>query len=480
MSFLSGVLLFDYFRSDVLFGILLFIPFILLVPKPFIRPLSIWGICLFLGMIRVFVTIEHTDIFDVLLYARDTQDGPRVAITGTIAGFPDTKTTKTQVFVNVHVLQIDAKVFRKISGKILVNLPKYPSVRYGDMITVEGELKIPPVWEDFSYKRFLEKEGVHAYIPWGNFVILESNTASPVFEKLFNVRLATENALRRKIPEPEASFAVGILLGGERGFPENVIEEFRITGLSHLLALSGFNITILILFVFWVFQIFPKYIGILSTFIFVIAFVLLTGASASVIRAAAMGLLSLFVLYCGHEGKPLYILMWSVVLIVLWNPFLLLSDISFQLSVAAVLGLILFTPIWKEIFEKISGVFGFREALQTTLAAQITAVPLIAFYFQRISLVSPVANLLIAPLIPLSMLFSSLSLLPVIGTIFAFIAYMVLHFSLFLTRILSQVPMADISFSVGMTGLFILYVIIGLIWKALTIKKYNIDVIGKH
>ncbi len=423
-------------------------------------------------MLRILLAIHTPDPSEVAFYAEEKELAPRVLMTGKISSFPDGSLKKVQVRFEVKSLQFaEDQQEINVVGTILLNLPLYPQFLYGDTLRIRGKLTLPPEWEDFSYRRYLEKEGIYAYIPWAEAELIEKNTKITFFSTLFHLRAKAETLLRLHIPEPEASFAVGILFGGDKGFPTDIVEEFRITGLSHLLALSGFNITILILFVFWMFQFLPRKTNLFLTLSFVCAFVLLTGASASVVRAAVMGSLALFILHFGYYGTPLYVLLWSIVLIVSFNPFLLYSDISFQLSVAAVIGLILFTPLWQKVFVSIPTAFGFRDALQTTLAAQIMALPLVALYFGRISLVSPVANLLVAPLVPLAMFFSFFTFFPGFHFFSGFLAYGILHFALFITHVFSQIPFADTPLSTEGIGLGIWYGILGIAWYYFSQKK---------
>lgn len=473
LSFLCGVLCFDMFRTLPLFWSTLLLPCVFLFPKRWQLCAILCSIGFLCGMGHVLITLHAATPNKIDFYAGDDPDTARFAeLEGIISSFPDIRSDQVKVYLEAERFRIgENELWQQTTGKVLVNLPLAPAVSYGDRIFVRGKLLIPPEWEDFSYQRYLEKEGTYAYIPRASFEVLDKKQGNPLFRMLFQARTAIEFTIRHRIPEPEASFAIGILLGGERGFSEQTIEEFRITGLSHLLALSGFNITILILFIFAVFRFLPKHINLILTLLSIAAFVLLTGASASVVRAAVMGLLSLFVLHFGSMGHPSYILLWSAFCIVLINPFLLFSDVSFQLSVAAVIGLIFFTPLWEKWFQKVPAALGLRDGLQTTMAAQITAVPLVAFYFQRVSLISPLANILVAPLIPVAMLCSFLTLLPGIGILFAFGAYQVLHLALFITTTLSKIPHADVGFQLGIMSLIFFYTLLATI--VIFISKRN-------
>ena len=133
---------------------------------------------------------------------------------------------------------------RLVKGKVLVRAPRYPTYMYGDELEVEGELETPPVFEDFSYRDHLARKGIHGMVAWPRITLLSRSGGSPVYRLLLAVKARIVASIARILPEPEASLLTGILLGVESGIPERVKEVFSTSGTMHVVAISGFNISV--------------------------------------------------------------------------------------------------------------------------------------------------------------------------------------------------------------------------------------------
>jgi competence protein ComEC len=221
-------------------------------------------------------------------------------------------------------------------------------------------------------------------------------------------------------PDPEAALLAGILLGVESGIPEPVREAFNDTGTSHVIVISGFNITIVAglfasLFGRWL----GRFRGALAAAVGIALYTLLVGATPAVVRAAIMGGLGLFGYQIGRRQSGLHALSLSAAVMGIQNP-QILWDVSFQLSFFATLGLVLFSEPMTQVFNKVAARFLAEEQVERltgpvseyflfTFAAQITTLPLIAYHFGRISLVSFAANPLILPVQPPIMVLGGLA-----------------------------------------------------------------------
>ncbi len=235
------------------------------------------------------------------------------------------------------------------------------------------------------------------------------------------------------LSEPEASYAKGILLGDRNGMSYEVRQAFRRTGTSHLTALSGYNITIIAEYLGYLFR------GITVPSLGIIFFVIATGAASSLVRAAVMGMLVLIVRRAGYSYMAWRALLYAVGAMLFWEPAILFSDIGFQLSVAATAGIIFLVPYFNKIFIFIPKRFSMREALSTTLAAQIATLPFVVFYFGFPSAVSLPANILVIVTMPLAMMFTFIAGVggTFAGSVSAFIgapAMFLLMYQLFIVR----------------------------------------------
>jgi competence protein ComEC len=283
-------------------------------------------------------------------------------------------------------------------------------------------------------------------------------------------RLAVEGRIAQLYPEPHASLLIGLLTGTRSTLPPAVLEDFRDTGLTHILAISGYNITLVVTllsgFFFWLplrWRFFPSVLGI-------IAFTLFTGASSSVVRAAIMGILSLFALQSGRVQTIRLTILWAMFLMLLWNPRYLWDDAGFHLSFLAVIALVEISPLMEFWCRRIPDVFGLRSTLQTTLAVQILTTPWICYLFGRLSLIAPLSNLLAPPLVPIAMLTGALSLIlhlimPALGLLMAVPAYLSLSGLLLIAQTLAVIPLASTDLKLSQPLLLISYGLI-IAWRA--------------
>lgn len=268
-----------------------------------------------------------------------------------------------------------------------------------------------------------------------------------------DIRVELLRIFSENLTEPSASLVAGILIGERGSLPDELADDFQITGLTHILAISGFNITLIITLVVFAAAGLGKRKRFVVSLAIIVFFVIITGASASVVRAAVMGLLVLFVKTVGRRAKPLKIILMSVFLIVFWDPRLLNFDLSFQLSMMATLSLIWFSS-WLEMDFKQGWKSFLWEGIATTLAAQVITLPLIFYHFGRISLISPISNLFVGPLIPLMMIlgagvFVLAVTFPFATFIVAGLTQLLINSTAFIVGLLADLPGAQIELGEG-------------------------------
>jgi competence protein ComEC len=478
-SFVMGVFFSDLFREYWVLNFVFLYFFLFFFQKKIQKyfQILVFGILFFLlGCVRLFFALPTEDLIIPTLYQKPVQ------ITGVIDEFPRQKNDKIQFQLLISSLatgeevEVQNEKTQKVKTvteyknpqnfsqenpeKIMVTVyGQHPEFEYGNVVQITGKIKKPEKFDKFAYDRFLEKEGIYGFIITSDGTVLEKTPENLTkwqqwWQKMFAFRNGFEAETRQKLPFPESEYALGIVLGAEAGIPENILEEFNETGLRHLLALSGFNITILFLIIFWMFSFLPKKIQIFLAFITIFCFVLLTGASSSVVRAAIMGAIGILVLQSGRESSVPFLLLLTVFLMSVYNPFVLVSDMSLQFSVLAVLGLYFLVPVFQKTSEKFfsqkkpkkHAKKTFRTLLQevlfATLAAQIFTLPLALVFFEQFSLIAPLANIIVAPITSAAMLFSFLTAIPFVGWIFVPFSYALLHFSLGVAHVFSLLPFA--------------------------------------
>ena len=279
-------------------------------------------------------------------------------------------------------------------------------------ILITGDLELPQNFTDFDYVAYLKKDSIEMTIFYPKKIEESRMNLSPaektkisIYRNIFIVKNKFQNAINLSVSEPNAAFINGILLGTRQNIPDDLKDAFSKTGTTHILAISGYNIMIIseaiLLGLVWFFR---RRIAFWISVVVIILFVILTGASASVVRAAVMGLLLSFAHGYGrlYDQKNSIILAGAVM--IYHNPLTLVFDIGFQLSFAAVLGLIYLYPWLESRSYKISKLGGMKELILMTLSAQIAVAPLLIYYFGNFSLISLPANILILPFIPAAML----------------------------------------------------------------------------
>ncbi len=473
-AFLVGIISETFWQWQIITIILICVSAILFISVRQWRFAVIIVVVAFLvGMGRIMLEPRAPTENNIGSFATTRDDPLRVEIMGRLSRFPDYRFDKEKWVLTAKELTFANGESKSVKGKMLFQIPSGNGLEYGDIIILRGNLEIPFETDEFSYKNYLARTHIYAVMNYPQVEKTGKSVSNPVMTPLFRLRQWFDRSLKRAIPAPESAFAAGILIGDRSGFSPEYEEAFRKTGLSHLLALSGYNITIIVLAVFWLLKWFGKRIRLTITMAFLVFFVIFVGGGSSIIRAAVMGAIGLFVVHSGRNAHGLTLLLLASVLMVTISPLILAFDPSFQLSFAGVLGLIGFaTPIKQFVNRKIHNLF-WTELLAATLAAQLGVMPLLLSLFGAISLIAPIANLLIAPLVPIQMLLSFLAIFPgafigFIGSLIAFAAWNLLHVSLVVIKLLATIPGASVEFQ---TKYFGTALTIGLIWLPLLLKK---------
>ncbi|OGB74230.1 hypothetical protein A2V68_00475 [candidate division Kazan bacterium RBG_13_50_9] len=288
-----------------------------------------------------------------------------------------------------------------IEGKVLITTRRYPTLEYGNVLVVSGQLKLPTLSQDFDYPAYLSRFGVYSVMDYPNITKIQLFQGNIILGWLYRTKGVLIAAINQILPEPSASLLAGLLFGARRGLPDELLESFNTTGLTHIIALSGFNITIIAGAVMGWLKFIPLRLRVGITLLAIAAFVLLTGASPSVTRAAIMGGLILWAGLSGRLHDITLSLLWAAAIMALHNPRIVNYDVGFQLSFLSTVGIIYLSPVVESWWPK--WLHPLTDYLSPTLSALIFVTPVIAYNFGRISLIASLANLLILPVIPIAM-----------------------------------------------------------------------------
>jgi competence protein ComEC len=379
--------------------------------------------------------------------------GETATIHGQIVDAPDIRPTVTKFTIEVESIEVEGKRV-PAHGRVLINdIGGWPEHAYGEWISAKGTLERPKPIEDFAYDKYLALRGITAVMQRARVVKEEGEPITlpmRTLRALINLRSWCEATINRLLPEPQASLLAGLLVGSRRGLPEHVTDDFRASGITHIVAISGYNITIILAvlssLLWWLpmRKRLPILIGGITLF------TLLVGASASVVRAAIMGILGLIALAAGRQATVRLSILWTAFVMLCWNPLSLLHDPGFQLSFLAVIGLSeLSTPLGR-LLRCVPKTGGLREGLVATLAAQITTLPLTIVLFHQISFVAPLTNILVAPLVPIAMLLGFIATIigamsiPA-GLMVAYPTWLLLKLIIVMAHLCANLPLAVIT-----------------------------------
>ena len=356
-----------------------------------------------------------------------------------------------------------------IPGNILVTTELYPKYKYGDKLKISGTLKEPAVFDDFDYRAYLSKDKIYLTIYYSNIKLIEQNQANWFYQRIFNFKDKLRNVIEQTLLPPQSSVLKAIFLGDKYGLSNELKEKLNISGTRHIVAISGMHMIIMsqiLLFLglavgLWRQQVFYFVLILLSIYI------LMIGAPASAIRAGIMAGLLLLAQKAGRLRSADRAVVFAATIMLLINPFLLKSDVGFQLSFIATLSIIYLKPILDEKTNKLPNPYQIKDILTMTLAAQLGTLPILIFHFGRLSLISPLANLLIVPLLPVIMIlgvilsFTGLIWLS-LAKIIAWPVWFLLTYLIKVVDYLSAVPLAAYEFkSTSWIFLIIYYVILG-------------------
>ncbi len=431
------------------------------------KNLIVVGLCFFAfigGGIHFPTSLPQIDEHSVCFY-NDRNDRGTVEIQGMLKEEPDVRDRYCLLTISASEITIEGDK-KEVSGDVLIRVSRYPEYHYGDVLKVTGELETPPTFEDFDYRSYLEHQGIYSISYYPRIVVLDKGKGFKPLQWLYSFRESLSDSLAGALPEPQGSLAQGILLGIRSNVPYSVTQAFSRTGTAHILAISGLHISIIIgILLSFLILVFGRQhsIYIWLTLIAIWIYTLLTGMHPPVIRAAIMGSLFLLAEYLGRQRSAITALAFAAAVMVGIQPQILWS-ISFQLSFMAMLGLILFYPYFQSWGRKgVARLFEYRDraiaignvfvdGFTVTLAAIIAIWPLVAYYFNILSLVGVPATFLSLPALPAIIVTSALVAFVGLFAIFAsqilgWVAWLFLSYLLLVVQGFDALPFSSFQVS---------------------------------
>lgn len=386
-----------------------------------------------LGLLRGNTYMEH-------LAEIQKFKGQRITIEATVLS--DSVYGKTsQLEFTAGSIKVSEPYPQHLKGKIRASGFGVPMIYRGDTVRITG--KIYPTRGGFqarmSYSQ-LERIGL-------------DNSPIHSFTRKFAA------GIQSALPEPAASFGLGILIGQRTTLPDDLTEQLVLVGLVHIVAVSGYNLTILVRAAGRL-RLPSKFQQLVLSVSLVIFFLLVTGFSASIVRAAVISLLALWAWYYGRQIRPIVLILFAAALTGLVNPFYVWSDLGWYLSFLAFFGVLIIAPMIARLLSLPSKAM--TMILVETLSAELMTLPVIMMIFGQVSLVSIAANALVVPLIPVAMLLTAIAaaagalITPFAGW-FAWPATMLLTYILDVIQLLASLPFALKRYSINTFMMITLY-----------------------
>ena len=445
LSFIGGVFLYSITNIPAaaaagifIFGFL-FLVFAILLKNPGKLILGFCILMLALGSFRSYQVFSRRPPE----FGKNFTGGENLNFNSFIVEEPDRRSDFSQyVLENDHL------------GRILVKTELYPEYFYGDVLKISGRIEFPESSlgnSGFDYKNYLAKENIFLVSRYPEIALLNRPESLNFYGFLLILKKNFIGIIDKILPEPTSSFLSALLVGARRTLPGDLVDAFNKTGTSHIVAISGYNISIISVMIlnFLSYLFLPRRLIFWIIITCILLFTLIAGAGASVVRAAIMG--GLLVL-AGREGRFYQVtnaVVFAAAAMLFLNPYLLRYDAGFQLSFLSALGIIYLAPRFNLWFSGLPDFLSFRTNLSATLSAQIMTLPIVFWQFGRVSIIATLANILVLPAIPMTMLFGFLAGLSgfislKIAEVLILPSWLLLSYQIFIVKFLSILPFTSV------------------------------------
>ncbi len=331
----------------------------------------------------------------------------------------------------VKILKIDNKNLEENNIKALISIAKNYNFNKNEQILTNWKIQIITNFNNFNYKKYLLSKNIYSKIFPYSFEKIWTKKENLIIKKIDKLRTKLINIIFQIYPKQEASFLAWILLWARENMEKDLKQNFNNSGLTHFIAVSWFNITLLLVFFGLLFKFFPNFLKIPLIIWIIIIFSILVGFSAPVLRASIMWIIWFLIVSFGRDVEFLSLVLLVAFLIVIFSPFSLNYDVSFALSFLAVLWIVYSQNFLSKVFYFLPKTLAIKEAFILTLWAMSLTLPIIIFNFGQISLLSVLANIAVSWTIWIAMLFGFISIIfylfsPILAYIVWFIAYIFL------------------------------------------------------
>ena len=364
------------------------------------------------------------------------------------------------------IKMIDGKYKNK---KFVLSTNKKNILQYGDLININGEYIIPTEsrnYKGFNYREYLKSKKIYGTIKANEKIKIIEN-------KRLNIFLIKSNELRNIIikkakdllPSTKSSLLIGILLGDKDDITEDIIEDFKISNLSHMLSVSGAHTSYIILGISYILSKTPKKYAKIITILVLGIFLFITNFTASVTRACLMAAFAIGAKLLYRKSNTITNIALSLLIILIINPFSIL-EIGLQLSYLGTLGIVLFNKNIDKMLSKMKVNKKIIQLLAVTFSAQIFIMPIMAYRFNTISLTFFISNLLAGPILGIVIILGFIAIFVSIisfklAKLLAIILNIFLELLTLIAKFVSKIPISSITIKTPyVVSIVLIYILI--------------------
>lgn len=427
------------------------------------------GICFF--VLGFGVWYHHQALVEVGNNNLKELFGKEVEMRGKVVEEPDLRSDRVKLTVD----------FQKKKGRVLVTTARH--YNYGDELRIKGELQEPAVFESFNYKNYLAKDHIYGVMYFPKIELLKEKPTT-AYGSLLKVKNKLRQVVDNNFSPPQSEILGAVLLGDKQKLSESLKEDLNRAGLRHVTAVSGMHVAIVMsaALALLVGLGLSRNHAFYGALVFIFLFTALTGFQVSTVRAASLGGLFLIGQYLGRKRASYRALALVAMVMLLFNPLLLKRSVGFQLSFLAVLGIMSTSSIIKD-YLKVPNWFNLRSVLAMTFSAQLFVLPVLIYHFGRFSIITPLSNILIIPILPYLMGLGFVFLIggliwSKLGWLLALPLWLLVSFVVGVVQFLSGFELLYQSVEISWPFILIYYLILGLvIWhlkkkRELSFLKY--------
>lgn len=336
---------------------------------------------------------------------------------------------------------------------IYINKNNNKLFKYGDLIKIQGEYSSPQTarnYKGFDYSQYLKTLKIYGIIKIEEANLLKENDLNFVLISINNLKQKMIDHANKNMPQKTANLLLGLLIGQKDNIQEDIIKSFRTANLSHILAVSGAHTSYIILGLTYIItkSKAPRRVGYIITIIILLVFIIITGASYSVIRACIMSIITISAKLFYKKENFFISICASLFIILIQNPFAI-NDIGLKLSFLGTIGIIVFNKNITEFFIRIKIKENIAKVLSLTFSAQLMIMPITILNFNTFSLTFFISNILASPLLGIIIILGFIAIfvsfvLNPISKILFFVLNLFLELLIFISEIVTKIPGSSI------------------------------------